>query len=229
MSKRSASTSCVPAIALLIVPLFLYHRSPILLLCALWPIGIIGLVAVSDLWLGHGALEYVRYTLAAAPMVFVGFVAISEMGGQWLRHVLPALALAGGILAAPQAYADQSQLKPEVRELAYDIETQVKPGDVLVVASRPEMGLASAGLEYLGIDYYAGPLPCAAAVLEAPADQIARDAIWSHKRVWLVQCFGGIAGSAQIDPSTYLGRCKLIPAGNTHLYAGRLFLAEPFK
>jgi len=227
LPPRNSSISCIPAVVLLLLPLFLYKKRPIVLLGALWPMGVIGLVAASDLWLGHDALEYVRYTLTAAPMVFVSFVAISRMGGWWLGHLLPALALAGALLAEPQAYMDQSQIKPEVQELARDIQDHIQPGDALVVASRPEMGLASAGSEYLGIDYYAGPLTCAAAILEAPTDQTVRNSIWSHKHVWLVRCFDGMTSSAQIDPDAYLGPCKLTPAGRTRLFAGRLFLAEP--
>jgi len=222
LPPRNSSIACIPAVVLLVLPLFLHKRNPSIMLAGLWSGGIIGLVAASDLWLGHGALHYVRYTLAAAPMVFIAFVAISQMGGRWLGHLLPALALLGALLAEPQAYADQSQIKPEVRELARDVQSHVTPGDVLVVASRPEMGLASAGLDYLAIDYYAGPLNCSAAILESPTDQATRNSIWSHSHVWLV-----LTSGRQIDTNAYLGPCKLTPAGNMHVFAGRLFLARP--
>jgi uncharacterized membrane protein len=219
--------ACIPAIVLLALPLLLRKIRPDLLLAGLWPIGIIGLVAASDLWLGHGALLYVRYTLAAAPMVFISFAAIADLGGRWMRHLLPALAVAGALLAVPDIYSAQTWIKPETRQLVADIQSHVKPGDVLVIASRPKMGLASAGKLYLGIDFYAGPLPYPVAILEVPTDQAVRREIWSHNDVWLIRCFDGMTSASEINPDEYLGPCRLIPAGGTHLFAGRLFLAKP--
>jgi hypothetical protein len=225
----NVDAACTPAIVLLILPLFLHKRRPGVLLAGLWPIGIIGLVAASDLWLGHGALSYERYTLAAAPMVFIGFVAIADMGGRWTRHLLPAMALAGAILAVPQAYTDEHWFKPEARELALDVKEQLQPGDCLVVESHTSMGLYSAELTYLNIDFYDGPLPCALAVLEGPADESVRHAIWSHKRVLLVRTFDGSAGNLKFDPIGYAGMCRITPMGSAHYHAGRLYLAEPLK
>jgi 4-amino-4-deoxy-L-arabinose transferase-like glycosyltransferase len=214
------------AIVLLILPFFLLKRYPNLLLTSLWSIGMLLLVAASDLWLGHGALGFVRYTLAAAPMVFINFAAIADVGGRWARHTLPAVTVVGALLAMPEIYSDQTWIKPETRELAADILRQVKPGDVLVIASRPNLRLTGAKIEYLGLDFYAGPMPFAAAILESPPDDVMRRAIWSHKNVWLIKCFDMSSKSQDADPGSYLGTCSLTPAGSTHLFAGRLFRAE---
>jgi uncharacterized membrane protein len=219
----------IPAIVVFILPLFFWKQRPGLLLAGLWSIGIVGLVAASDLWLDHGALLYTRYTLAAAPMVFITVVAIADLGGRWTRHGLPALTLIGAMIAVPQAYDDQTWIKPEIKELARDVRTHVQPGDVLVVVSNPIMGLYSARNQYLGIDFYAGPLPYAAAVLEAPIDPAEQQQIWAHKHVWMVVSWGGSNHLGQIDPVSYLGPCHLTPAGDVHLFAGRLFLASQQK
>jgi hypothetical protein len=222
----NVNAACVPAIVLLILPLFLHRQRPGVLLAGLWPLGIIGLVAASDLWLGHGALAYDRYTLAAGPLVCVGFVAIADAGGRWARHALPALALGGALLAVPQAYTDETWLKPETRALAQDVNAHLKPSDCLVVESQYAMGLYAAAVTYLNIDYYDGPLPCAVAILEDPADYATRQAIWSHKRVFLIRAFDGLGGTLTTDPTGYMGRCRLTPMGDQHFHAGRLYLAE---
>jgi hypothetical protein len=222
------------SIVLLVLPLFLNKRRQGLLLAGLWPIGIIGVVAASDLWLGHGALEYLRYTLAASPMVFVGFATIADLGadwmrqalptlawaGCWIRHSLPALAVAGALLAMPQVYDDQFWQKTEARALAQDVHSHVAPGDVLVIISQPDMGFYAAGQEYLSLDFYAGPMPCATAILESPASDAVRRSIWSHQRVWLVIAFYGA------DAAAYLGPCRLTPAATTRYHSGRLYRAQ---
>lgn len=222
----NVNAACTPAIVLLILPLFLCKNRPGVLLAGLWPLGIIGLVASSDIWFGHGALTYERYTLVAAPMLFIGFVAIADAGGRWTRHVLPALALAGALLAVPQAYTDELWFKPETRALAQDVKAQLQAGDCLVVESQVSMGLYAAAVTYLNIDYYDGPLPCAAAIIEYPADQATRRAIWSHKRVFLIRAFDGMGGNLKTDPVGYMGGCRLTPMGDEHFHAGRLYLAE---
>jgi hypothetical protein len=222
----NVNAACTPAIVLLILPLFLFKNRPGVLLAGLWPLGVIGLVAASDIWFGHGALTYERYTLAAAPMVFVGFVAIADAGGRWTGRVLPALALAGALLAVPQAYTDELWFKPETRALSQDVKANLRSGDCLVVESQGSMGLYAGGVTYLNIDYYDGPLPCAAAIIEAPADYATRQAIWSHRRVFLVKAFDGSGGTPKTDSMGFLGNCSLTPMGDMHFHAGRLYLAE---
>jgi hypothetical protein len=222
----NVNAACIPAIVLLILPLFLYKNRPGVLLAGLWPLGVIGLVAASDIWFGHGALAYERYTLVAAPMVFIGFVAIADAGGRWTGHVLPALALAGALLAVPQAYSDELWFKPETRALAGDVKGQIRSGDCLVLESQGSMGLYAAAVTYLNIDFYDGPLPCAAAIIQEPADYETREAIWSHKRVFLIKAFDGTGGTPATDSMGYIGQCRLTPMGDMHFHAGRLYLAE---
>ena len=212
-----------PSLAIVVLPLFLNKRRPGLLLTGLWSIGVIGLVAASDLWLSHGALSYIRYTLAASPMVFVSFATLSDLGGRWTRNLLPGLAVAGALLALPDVYYDELWQKPEARALAQDVRSHIASDDVLVILSAPDMGLYSAGQEYLSLDFYSGPLPCALAVLEAPASEAVRHSIWSHRRVWIVQTFYGA------DAEDYLGPCRLAPVATTRSHAGRLFLAQSIK
>lgn len=220
----------LPALAIFILPIVLQKKRPGLLLMALWPMGIIGLVAASDLWFVHGSLLYPRYTLAAAPMVFVSLAALADLSGKWIRHALPALTVVGALLGVGDgSYKAEEAIKPETRELARDIREHVQPGDVLVIASRPTMGLRSASTQYLGIDFYAGPLPYSAAILEGPIDQKTHDSIWSHRRIWLVECWDGFSRAGQDDPASYLGPCRLTPAGDVHLFAGRLYLVEAGK
>jgi uncharacterized membrane protein len=215
-----ASIVGLPSIVLLIVPLCLNNRRPGLLLAGLWPTGIIGLVAASDLWSGRGALAYVRYTLAASPMVFISFAVLSEMGGRWTRHFLPLLAVAGALLAIPQVYNDEFWEKTESRALAQDVRSHVVPGDVLVILSGPDMGFWSAGEEFLSLDFYTGPLRCAVAVLDGPASPTVRQSIWLHKHVWVVQTF------CPVNVSAYLGPCRLTPVATTRYHAGRLYDAQ---
>jgi 4-amino-4-deoxy-L-arabinose transferase-like glycosyltransferase len=240
---QQMSMVCMPAVMLLVLPLFLRHLRPGLLLVGLWPMGIIGLVAVSDLWLSHGALEYDRYTLAAAPMVFVSLVATADLMADWiprtfpglgwlrgwLRHAVPGVVLLGALLAVPNAYDDQQLIKPKARELARDIQQHVKPGDVLVIESRPLMGLYTAGVTYLSMDFYDGPFPFAIAILESPADDAMRRQLWSHKQVWVVKCFPAPSGNDQVEINGYIGSCKLTPAGSMQMFAGRLYHAQAME
>jgi hypothetical protein len=214
------------SVAILLIPLLLERRMKGILLAALWPLGILGLVAVTDLWMGHGALQYTRYTLAAAPLVCVAFVGVAEAGGRWTRHLIPAIAVLGGLLAMPDAYSSQKIVKPEFRDLGQEVRSHLQPGDVLVVLSRPEMGMYAAHDIYLGVDYYAGPLPCAAAVIEGPIDDATRQRIWAHHHIWVIRCFDGFIPSGSVNPFEYLGPCTIKPVGDMRFLAGRLFQAE---
>ncbi len=210
-----------PSIAVVLLPIFLCGRRPGLLLTGLWPAAIIGLVAFNDLWRSQNALCYIRYTLAAAPMIFIALANLADMGGRWTRHVLPTFALLGALLAVSDVYTNQIWQKTESRLLAQDLMAHFQPGDVVVVGSQPDMGFYSASMEYLALDFYCGPLHGAAAILEEPADETARKAIWSHPRVWLVETFHGF------NVAKYLGPCRAEPVADTRYQSGRLYLAHP--
>ncbi len=215
--RDSAMAMGIPGGLLLIIPALLSRRRPTLLLATLWPCGVIAVVAAADLYFTRNALSYVRYTLAASPMVFLAVVALAEMSGRWLKHVLPALVIVAAALRIPSVYEDELWYKTEARKLAADIVRNIGPDDVLVVASNDKGGMYRATYEYPQIIHYAGPLPCAAATVEGPPDAATLEKIWQHKRVWVVECYfhGGARG--MLGPSTVL---KQFPV---YLHIGGLY------
>ena len=218
--RDDAMVSGTPAVLLILLPFFLDRLRPGLMLCGIWSAGVIGLVAISDVALGHSALLYVRYTLAATPGVVVSLVVIADLGGKWLRHLLPALAVLGAMLAVPSVYQDEFWQKTESQKWAGEIKSSVRAGDMLVIYSRPNMGLYAAGSEYLYAAHYAWPFPCAVAVIEGTASAEIRDKIWSHPRVWVAACYYSGIGDA-------LGPCRVVHEGLNYFGAGRLLRVEP--
>jgi hypothetical protein len=206
---------------LLILPFFLYRKRPGLLLAGLWSCGVIGMVAAADVVLARNALLYIRYTLAASPMVYVSFVAIADLGGKRLRHVMPAIVIVGAALALPDMYQSILNRKTEVHQLAGDIRGHVAPGDALIICSSPDRGLWAAGMEYNEIVFYAWPIPCALAVLEAPASVEIEQQINSHPRIWLVNCWGSVAAQSA------LAQYRIDESFPMRYQAGRLLRVEP--
>ena len=218
--RDEAMASGTPAVLLVLLPFFLNRLRPGLMLCGIWSAGVIGIVAVSDIVLGHSSLLYVRYTLAAAPMVIVALAVIADIGGKWLRHLLPALAVAGAAIAIPNVYQDEYWQKTQSQQWAADIKSQVRPGDMLVVYSRADRGLYAAGSEYLYVNHYAWPIPCPVAIIEGIASDSERAQIWSHRRVWVARCYFSGIGDA-------LGPCHIVREWKNYIGAGELMLVEP--
>jgi hypothetical protein len=165
-------------------------------------------------------LAFVRYTVAAGPMLIVTAVVVADVCGPWVRHTLPAITVIGAVLAIPDTYENEVWLKTETRELAADIKESLAPDDVLVVASRKDMGLYAAGKEYLQIQFYADPIPCAVAIIEGTATDEEREKIWAHHRVWVAQCY------YSYDVQPMLGPCRVVKDAFIYARAGKLIRVE---
>jgi hypothetical protein len=214
-----------PSVLVLLLPLWLYRKEPGFVLASLWSTCLIGFVVATDLWYGHNATHIPRYTLAAAPMVFLLFAKLSESAGRWTAHALPLIVVLIGLLTMPKAYHYEILAKTESGKLAADVSSHVRANDVLVFMSQPDKDgyWSAAGLEYIAIDFYTNRLPCAVAILEQPARGDDLKNIWSHAHLWVVEAGDG---TEDADAQAYLGPCSIIPVAGPRYCAGRLFQAN---
>jgi hypothetical protein len=212
------------AAVLLILPAAMAWKNPRLLLPAFWMWGIIALVTLNDLVTHRRALDHVRYTLAASPMVFffLARASMSDVPGlrgwlKWLPKIIPGVAVAGCLLALRIAYARSQFERGEFNLLGDDLRGKLAAGDVLVVASDSKADTDDAGALYVGVCHYDAPIPCPVVILRQPADDAMRKRIDAGNRVWLVLNFG------MADPSKIVGPCEVLKRYSRRFFAGTLY------
>jgi hypothetical protein len=153
-----------------------------------WCVGmllIVSAVAASDASRGTAQLKFIRFTLAAAPGLYV----VLASAGSWKRvgWLVPAAASLLAIVTVWRAYAPPWKI--DFRTPALAIADRIQPTDALIFVSPPhdDVGLA---LTYAGIRHYLPPgMPDTVALLQSPANasQVARLAgCRSTWVVWLV-------------------------------------------
>jgi uncharacterized membrane protein len=158
------------------------RRRPEMLFWTLWVAGTVGVIALLDLARSTTHLVYIRYTLLAAPALYVLLGAVLDSArGVW-RMVVPALAVAIAALGLPGGSRPEY---PDWRGLAAYIDERAGPEDVLVFVApgKPEW---TAGYMYMAQSHYSAhprrpvlllrPEPASAALLK----QLGR------RRAWLI-------------------------------------------
>jgi hypothetical protein len=155
---RSEPAAAAGAI-LFVLPLILARRRPELSLWWLWMGCVTALPLMADLAEDMRQLDYLRYTIIAAPAAYALIALIGARARPWMRHALPAAALASCLIALPQAYAQTQTQKPDWRLQAKFIDDRAKPSDVVVFfgPSRNDRGLS--GHHYVFLRRYAANLP----------------------------------------------------------------------
>jgi hypothetical protein len=214
--KGSELVSSAAAVAY-VIPFILFRRSAGMAWCALMLCAGVGTVLVMDLALKTAALSYIRFTLAAAPAVYLLICALPLRRG--LREIIPVSAIVGCLFSLPAAY--DNSWKGEWRELGGDVRKVAGPGDMVVFASTPNLFLADPAKLYEGVAFYANPIPCPVLILDQRADEEGLARLREARRVWVVSTMSG--DDLGKDLAGY--RCTV--AGPTRIYCGRLWSAVP--
>jgi len=200
-----------------VIPFLLFRKSAGMAWCALVLCMGVGAVLTMDLILKAAALSYIRFTLAAAPAVYLVISAVPLRRG--LRELIPAAAIAGCLLSLPATY--DVSWKGEWRELGGDLRHVASPGDIVVFASPPHLFLADPAKLYEGVAFYANPIRCPILILDRPADAEALRHLHDAHRIWIITTNGGVDLGAELPGY----RCS--PAGPDRLFCGRLWRAVP--
>lgn len=192
-------------VALLVLPLLLPHRRRLLpwWLCAAGPMV---LVMVFDLWQSTRCLGLTRYTLIAAGPIFVLVAGLLAHRRDWLRWALPSVLLAG--MLVPPVLARMSNLsdtryaaslersvlwkplKPDWRRFIGTAAGRFHPDDLVVVYQPPEDHWY-AGILFLGLGYYASPVPAPVLVLRGPSDETVASRTRTAESIWLLSAPAG--------------------------------------
>ena len=123
-----------------------------LLLWTAWLVATVGLVFLLDLTRVTQHLLFLRYTYLASPAMCAMVATLMWDARGWLRHVLPALVLAGSLLVFPDAAA--TFFRANWRDVARELRGRLRPGDVLIFAGDASPYASNA---YLCVSYYIPP------------------------------------------------------------------------
>ena len=138
-------------------PLLVWHRRrsgraappPTALLLWVWVVVPVATALVIDLSTGRQSLWYAKYTLAAAPALYLA-AAVLAASGRRLTWVPAVVAVAGGLLCLPAAY---DPIEPDWRPLARFVVSHTAPGEPVVLTAEPD-DLNSAGVRLAELTYY---------------------------------------------------------------------------
>jgi hypothetical protein len=182
--------------AVYVLPFALARRRPVMLLAGLWITITIGLIALLDLWSGTAQLPVVRYTIAAAPMLYLLIAGIAP--ARWIRHVLPGLCVAGALLGISDAY---QPYEGDWRGLAKSLSENISNGDAIVFTGGAR-GDYYSGWLYLGLSHYAKTWPDTAVLLDRPISPEMHVQLGKFPCVWLIAGPGAdvdrLAGGAPV-------------------------------
>jgi len=157
-----------------LLPIFVVRKKPHMLLWALLFVLPVIMVAGIDVARHARHLEFSRYTILAAPGLYV---LLSGFSGR-LRWALPILAVIISLLGLNQTYSTDRQWQ----QIADVLHNEVKPDDLLVYASGGHDDWYAGSL-YLGISYYAPNLPAPILILD---NHSAVPPIQPGRRVWII-------------------------------------------
>jgi len=170
------------AATLYVLPLVLLKRQPGLLMWYLWFVCTVALIAGMDL--AHGRLEiaYARFTLLAAPGMFVTLAACAQATVRPWGSLLMFSALAMCVVSLPRAYERPME---NWRELAELLERNVKEGEPIAIIAG-DRGDWYSGTLLQGIRHYAnphGPMM----IMTAPASPQVLARRKTGQSIWMVE------------------------------------------
>ncbi|HEY8667200.1 MAG TPA: glycosyltransferase family 39 protein [Tepidisphaeraceae bacterium] len=178
--------------------LLLARRDRSFLIWSFWLGCPILVAAALDLSRSSWTLDLVRYTLVAAPAMYL---LIATVGRQhrFFRHAIPAVVLLACLLELPNTY---TPYKADFRGLARFVQDRAQPGDAIVF-SGSDTGDWYEDILYLGMSHYMHHMPGPIIFLHAPTDAKALAQLRSTRNVWLIEKWRG-NGALQTLDSTQL-------------------------
>jgi hypothetical protein len=124
----------IGAVVLILLVVALRKRRE-LLLPALWLVLTAGIIALIDLTRQTSHLAYIRYTLLAAPGLYLAVGAVGKRSGVSIGHVLPAALLVVCALLLGDYY---DQPKENWRAVGQMLAAEARPAEPLIFAAREE-------------------------------------------------------------------------------------------
>jgi hypothetical protein len=152
------------AAVIYVLPWLLMRRRPALLLPALWMIGCVALVAGLDLYRGTLQLMWVKYTIFAAPALYLMLPMIGGSG--WLGRIVALAAVLYCAQGVGQAYQSVSG-EPDYRRVAADADRLGRGAEPILFAGGGWGEWYTADL-YMGFERYTRKMPPTAALLRSP-------------------------------------------------------------
>jgi hypothetical protein len=178
---RLALLACV----LYVAPLLLLRHRPGLLLWWLCLCGTVGLVLAMDLGRGTRQLAFIRYVLLAGPAVFVLIPACAAAAkSAWVRHGLPALAVAIAIAAIDQGYPTTVT---DPHRVVADLQPLAGPRDFLLFIGAGQQRWDAEG-HFLVLERYLRPMPTWMALVDGfPPPAVMKQAMASRRTIAYTQ------------------------------------------
>jgi Dolichyl-phosphate-mannose-protein mannosyltransferase len=159
----TATTAASFSAILFLLPWLLCRRMPSIILPGLWLTACVGLVLVLDLCRSTNQLAWIKYTVLAAPAVYLMLPMLQRRG--WPRAGLAAAATLYCLLALPQAYHYNNS---DLRACIAKYERLSQPDDPVIFAGAGWGDWYTGGL-YMGLERYATRMPRSVVLLREPA------------------------------------------------------------
>ncbi len=159
-SKGPLQAASIVVAIVFLVPLLIRGRKSATMFWWLWLVGTILPVAAEDLIHHYKQLGLIRYTLLAAPAVYILLATVPQWitGPRWLGWTIPVAVAICCIAAIPtQAYHPQSH--GDWRRLADTIQANRQTGEIVCLVGPCDDGLWYPDGLYAPLAYYLHPMP----------------------------------------------------------------------
>jgi uncharacterized membrane protein len=206
------------AAVLYVLPFFFLRKNPANLLLGLMIVFTVGLVAILDETRHTAQLSELRYTLPAAPAIFLLVSALPLSGAKWLKHAIPSICAFACLFSIPKAHRPWDG---DWRISARALEARSTSGDAVIIAAGGR-GDWYANWLYLGISHYIPAWPGAVILMNRTPTSETIEKLRAHRRIWL------IAG-VDADPQLLLPQTRATWVGGQLLIAGVYQVEFPDK
>lgn len=192
---RNSVLLALPAALFYVLATVAVRKRPDLLLGALLLLSVVVPLTIIDLWRSTNYLTFTTYTYLATPAFFVLLpAALAEFPRPWMRHVVPAVAVFGCVVAIPQAYVWDN---PDWRQPVRYLDRHIKPGEP-VIFSAGTYGTYFTGFLYLATSHYSESFPRPIVLLDDVAPPPLLEQLrQQYPSVWLLE-------SSPLPPPTEL-------------------------
>jgi hypothetical protein len=217
--QRNASPLIYASAVVLLIPLWFVSRRPKMLIWVLWFWATVAAMTVLELVRSTRHLEFLRYTLLAAPALYVMLADLVPGTSRLfvlLRSIVPPVVAVCCALSLPATYYPW---KSDYRQVARFLDQRISAGEPVIFSTSgtsPDYGASF----FMGVAHYARsyPWPIVIAERELPAATI--DQLRAADAVWVVAPMNGrraadLLAGAPGDPTSFLfvpglGTCERV-------------------
>ncbi|HTW94468.1 MAG TPA: hypothetical protein VMD30_06735, partial [Tepidisphaeraceae bacterium] len=160
---------------LYLLPFLVLRKRPQLLACALWLICGAGVVMMLDLFRQGKQLDFIKYTLLAAPAVYLMLPMLLKS-----PHLLGALGVICAAVAIPAAQRDTVDWRPLAKRVA------TIPTDQPLMIDGTQWGDWYGPILFMAVQRYTPSLPRTIVIVRQPALRPQWIARWQQKQMWIL-------------------------------------------